>query len=184
MEEISRAIKKAKSQSAPSPFDRIQYTVYKKCPSLMLALHSLFNMCWESSSMPQLWKTAAIKLIPKGTAVEDPTQPSNFRPISLTPSTGKLFTTILRDRWLSFMIQNKFLDQSIQKAFMPSTPGCIENHLKLMSVLSEARRNHKTVAVCWLDLKNAYGSVHHSLIEYSLKHYHAPPKFYNMVNGV
>ena len=79
------------------------------------------------------------------------------------------------------MIQNKFLDQSIQKDFMPSTPGCIENHLKLMSVLSEARKKHKTLAVCWLDLKSAYGSVHHSLIEYSLKHYHAPPKFYNMI---
>ena len=131
--------------------------------------------------MPQLWKTAAIKLIPKKTAAEDPTQPSNFRPIALTPSTGKLFTTILRDRWLSFMIHNKFIDRSIQKAFMPSTPGCIENHLKLMSVLSEARKKHKALAVCWLDLKNAYGSVHHSLIEYSLKHYHAPPKFYEMV---
>ena len=103
------------------------------------------------------------------------------RPIALTPSTGKLFTTILRDRWLFFMIQNKFINRSIQKAFMPSIPGCIENHLKLMSALSEARKKHKLLAVCWLDLKNAYGSVHHSLIEYSLKHYHASPKFYDVV---
>ena len=36
---------------------------------------------------------------------------------------------------------------------------------------------HKSLAVCWLDLANAYGSVHHSLINFSLRHYHAPPQF-------
>ena len=28
--------------------------------------------------------------------------------------------------------------------------------------------------MCWLDLANAFGSVHHSLIRFSLEHYHAP----------
>ena len=31
--------------------------------------------------------------------------------------------------------------------------------------------------MCWLDLTNAYGSVHHSLIQFALRHYHAPPQF-------
>ena len=105
MEEVSKAIKKAKSVSTPSPYDAIPYIVYQKCPSLSIALLSLFNLCWSSSSVPVLWKTAAIKLIPKDGAAEDPGQPSNFRPIALTPSAGKLFSTILRNRWLSFMIK-------------------------------------------------------------------------------
>ena len=33
------------------------------------------------------------------------------------------------------------------------------------------------LAVWWLDLANAYGSVHHSLIDISLQHYYAPPQF-------
>ena len=94
---------------------------------------------------------------------------------------GKLFTTILCRRWLSFMLSNKYLDRGIQKAFMPRTPGCIEHHLKLSTVIQNARKKHRSLAVCWLDLANAYGSVHHSLITFSLQHYHAPPQFLNLV---
>ena len=67
---------------------------------------------------------------------------------------------------------------------MPTVPGCTEHHLKLSSVLAEAHSNHKSLAVCWLDLANAYGSVHHSLIDYSLRHYHAPPQFLSAVQSL
>ena len=83
----------------------------------------------------------------------------------------------IRNRWLSYMMSNGYLDPSIQKAFMPTTPGCVEHHLKLAAILAEAKKKHKSLAVCWLDLANAYGSVHHSLIQFSIKHYHAPPRF-------
>ena len=75
------------------------------------------------------------------------------------------------------MKSNGYLDPSIHKAFMPTTPGCVEHHLKLAAILAEAKKKHKSLAVCWLDLANAYGSVHHSLIQFSIKHYHAPPQF-------
>ena len=58
------------------------------------------------------------------------------------------------------MTANKFFDTSVQKAFMPTTPGCTEHHLKLATILGDARKKHKSLAVCWLDLANAYGSVH------------------------
>ena len=85
---------------------------------------------------------------------------------------------ILRNRWLSFMIQNGYINLSGQKAFMPFTPSCIEHNTKLAAVLlSQARRKHKSLTACWLDIANAYRSVHHSLIQFSLQHYHAPPEF-------
>ena len=182
--EVARVIKRMKAQSAPSPFDRVGYIILKKCPSLLPALVQLFNMCWFQSIIPEEWKRAAITLIPKTSAAEDATNPGNFRPIALTPCIGKLFTTLLRNRWLGYMIANKYLDPSLQKAFMPTVPGCTEHHLKLSSVLNEAHSNHKALAVCWLDLANAYGSVHHSLINFSLQHYHAPPQFLATVQGL
>lgn len=66
---------------------------------------------------------------------------------------------------------------------MPATPGCIEHHSKLARILHEARRRHRSLAVAWLDLANAYGSVHHSLIQFSLKHYHVPNKFCSLVEN-
>lgn len=182
-EEISVAVRKSKSNSAPCPLDGIPYIVFKKCPALVTALHDLFNTCWMQSMVPAQWKTASVKLIGKQTAEQDPTLPTNFRPIALTSCVGKLFTTIFRNRWLSFMLANKYLDRSVQKAFMPKIPGCIEHHLKLGTILKDAKQKHRALAVCWLDLMNAYGSVHHSLISFALQHYHAPPQFLGIVRS-
>ena len=175
--EVSRVISKMKAQSAPSPFDGVGYAIFKRCPSLIPALVQLFNICWAHATIPEEWKCAAIKLIPKSSAADDATNPANFRPIALTPCIGKIFTSLLRNRWLRYMVANKYLDPSLQKAFMPTVPGCTEHHLKLSSVLAEAHSKHKALAICWLDLANAYGSVHHALIDFSLRHYHAPPQF-------
>lgn len=60
--------------------------------------------------------------------------------------------------------------------------GCIEHHCKLARILKEARSRHRSIAVAWLDLANAYGSMHHSLIQFSLKHYHAPSNFSSIVD--
>jgi len=82
------------------------------------------------------------------------------------------------------MTENGFLDRSIQKAFMSATPGCVEHHCKLATILAEARKKHKSLAVCWLDLANAYGCVHHSLIQFSLQHYHALPQFCQILQSL
>ena len=141
-EEVRIVIKRSKSASSPSPFDQIPYQIFKRCPSLVPALVDLFNCCWTTATIPPAWKTAAIKLIGKSAATEDASTPSNFRPIALTSCTGKLFTTILKTRWLEHMLDNGYLNRSIQKAFMTATPGCTEHHSKLANILSEAKRKH------------------------------------------
>ena len=181
--EVVRVIKKLKLASTPSPYDRVGY-VFKKCPALIPVFLHLFSICWTQSVIPRKWKSALIKLIAKSSVAEDPTNPGNFRPIALTPCIGKIFTTLLRNRWLSFMTANGYLNSSLQKAFMPTVPGCTEHHLKLSSILIEAHSMHKSLAVCWLDLANAYGSVHHSLINFSFRHYHAPPQLLAIVQSL
>ena len=128
------------------------------CSSAQFVQHLLDYFCSSKALENSCYQT-----ISQRACRRVPSEPSNFRPIALTPSTGKLFSTILRNRWLDFMLSNGYLNRSIQKAFLPVTPGCTEHHLKLASVLAEARRKQKSLSVCWLDLANAYGSVHHSL---------------------
>ena len=183
LEEIALAVKKARSKSSPSPFDGIPYTVFKRCPALLPALFNMFNLCWTSSTVPSAWRLAAVKLIGKSAAEANPSLPNNFRPIALTPCVGKLFSTIIRNRWLNYMLTNNYFDRSIQKAFMPATSGCTEHHLKLTTIMNDAKKKKRSLGICWLDLANAYGSVHHSLIMYSLRHYHAPPKLTGLINA-
>lgn len=141
------------------------------------------STCWSQAVIPPQWKLAAIKL-GKSSAAKDPTTPTNFRPIVLTSCVGKLFTTILKNRWLNYMTHNGYLSSSIQKAFMKATPGCIKHQCKLAAILAEARKNRKSLAVCLLDLANAYSSVHHSLIQFAICHYHSPPQFCNIIQSL
>ena len=138
-------------------------------------------------TVPSHWRRGVIRLIPKAAASADPQLPSNFRPIALTSCIGKLYTSLLKNRWLQFMTANNFLDTSAQKAFLPGIPGCLEQYQKLIqsSMMHATSTGHYSSAcMCWLDLANAYGSVHHNLIAYSLQHYHAPETFLSTVTDL
>lgn len=163
-EELDKVLKKSKPSSAPSPFDRISYAILKRCQSLRPALLNLFNRVIMEGSVPSSWRTAAVKLIPKSSASDDSSTPANFRPIALTPAVGKLLSGILRDRWLRHMRSNNYLDPNLQKAFLPTVPGVTEHHAKLAVIIKSSRNLKRSLAIAWLDIANAYGSVHHSLI--------------------
>ena len=82
------------------------------------------------------------------------------------------------------MVNNHFLNTATQKAVINGVPGCSEHHLKLLSIFQEARRRRRSLCICWLDLANAFGSVHHDLITFALAHYHAPPEFIQLVTNI
>ena len=182
--EIMHVIQNTKSRSSASLLDGISYKIRKKCPSLVPALCHIYNLCWESASVPQAWKKAVVRLIPKSSASACPSDPANFRPIALKSCIGKVFTSILKNRFLSFMLQNGYMDTDIQKAFLSGIPGCAEHHCKLASVIKDATVKHRSLSVCWLDLANAYGSVPHGLIQFALQHYNTPLQFTNTVSSL
>ena len=126
-----------------------------------------------SPHFPLQWKTAAVKLIGKLSATEDPCSSSNFQLIALTPTIRKIFTTIMKQRLLDYiMINNNFMDKYIQKAFVPAISCCIEHHSKLAAVRFSVRKFHHSLAIAWQDIANAYG---HSLIQFALSLVTASP---------
>ena len=58
-----------------------------------------------------------------------------------------------------------------------------EYQAKLAAVIESAKKLKRSLAIAWLDIANAYGSVHHSLIQFSLAHYHAPPEFCKLMKS-
>ena len=81
-----------------------------------------------------------------------------------------------------FVTSNNYLDTSVQKAILPGVLGCLEQCTELSVAIADAHKRHHSLTVCWLDLANTYGSVHHGLIDYALKHCHAPPYFRQVVS--
>ena len=184
LEEFEGVIKRVNVSSAPNPLDQITYRVLCQCHSLWPALLNLFNACWEQHCVPSLWKRGVIRLIPKAAANEAPHLPANLRPIALTSCVGKVYTAMLKNRRLQFMLQNRYLDTTVQKAFLPGVPGCMEHYQKLSTIIKDAHKSHRSLSVCWLHLANAYGSVHHQLIHFCLKHYHAPQAFLKTIANI
>ena len=133
---------------------------------------------------PQLWKTGVIRLFAKPAASKDPHDPSLFRPIALTPCIGKIYTSMLKDRWCQFMLENKFFDTSIQKAFLPGICGTEEHQYKLRSAIADAKRSRHALSICWLDFANAYGSVPHWLILQCFRLYHAPDHLLSVITNI
>jgi hypothetical protein len=59
----------------------------------LVHLTHLFNHCLRLYHFPQSWKEAKIITLPK--TGKDPKFPQNLRPISLLPTTGKLFEKVI-----------------------------------------------------------------------------------------
>jgi len=57
-------------------------------PVFAAPMAQLFNQTLAEGNIPQQWKTAIIKPVPK---ISEPTQPSDFRPISITSALSRSF---------------------------------------------------------------------------------------------
>ena len=86
---------------------------------------------------------------------------NQFRTISLLSVEGKIFFSLLAKRLTTYMLDNKYVDTSVQKGGIPGFSGCAEHTSALTQLLHEARIDHKDLTVIWLDLANAYGSIPH-----------------------
>lgn len=56
--------------------------------------------------------------------------------------------------------------QWLSQQLHPEDHSWLQHHCKLAAILAEASKNHKSLVVFWLDLVNAYSSIHHSLIQF------------------
>ncbi|KAG8239346.1 hypothetical protein J437_LFUL019127 [Ladona fulva] len=56
-----------------------------------------------------------------------------------------------------------------QKGFIPGSEGCFKHNFMLDATLEDARRNGNEVAVAWLDLEDAFGSIPHHHISRTLQ---------------
>jgi hypothetical protein len=63
---------------------------------------------------------------------------------------------------------------NVQKGFKADTPGCLEHSFTMFEALLDAKMEQRQVVVSWLDLRNAYGSVKHNLIQFALDWFHVP----------
>ena len=74
----------------------------------------------------------------------------------------------------AFLKANDYIEHQIQKGFLPKLTGTFEHTALMANVINAARIKQKSLVITLLELKNAFGEVHHSLIPEVLKYHHIP----------
>ena len=79
------------------------------------------------------------------------------------------------------MTSNSYFDGETQQGFLPGMSGCVEHATISQEALRDARQNHRSICFAWVDLRNAFGSVWHMLVQHCLQRYHFPPHICRLV---
>ncbi|XP_028292553.1 uncharacterized protein LOC114455485 [Gouania willdenowi] len=175
--EIQEVVKRARASSAPGP-SGVPYKVYKNCPRLLHRLWKILRVIWRKGKVADQWRQAEGVWIPK----EEKSQNINqFRAISLLSVEGKIFFSLVSRRLTDFLLKNSYIDTSVQKGGIPKVSGCLEHTGVVTQLIREARENKGDLAVLWLDLANAYGSIPHKLVEEALNRHHVPKKVKDLI---
>ena len=92
MQELKPALQKSRD-TAVGP-DEVHYQMLKHLPAAASdTLLHIFNDIWQSGNFPPSWHEATVIPIPK--PGKDPTNPTNYRPISLTSYLCKTFERLV-----------------------------------------------------------------------------------------
>ena len=96
----------------------------------------------------------------------------------------KIFTSSLRDSMYDFLKQNNYIESEIQKGFTSKISGTLEHTSMMGHIINKARTKQRSLIVTLLDLKNAFGEVHHNLISSVLSYHHIPDGIQSLVTNL
>jgi len=72
----------------------------------------------------------------------------------------------------------------VQKGFWPGVDGVTE-HLQLLThMIKDAKRHQRSLVVTLLDLRSAFGEVHHNLIWSALEYHHIPIDIFQLISNI
>ena len=157
-------LKNIKTKKSAGP-DKISPLVLKKCAIIIAPFCTiLFKKILEVGSFPSTWKIANVVPIYKS---GDSSDPSNYRPISLTSVLCKVFEKLVHRDLYRYIISNNLLSKS-QSGFIKQ--DCCSNRLAyLLTNIYEIIENNRQAVVVFLDIKKAFDKVWHEGLIYKLK---------------
>ena len=165
-EAVCKKLKNLNPNKAQGP-DAIPSRVLKELhKELSLPLSTLFNKSITEGVIPKDWKEANVTAIFKKGSRSDP---SNYRPVSLTCVTCKVLESLIRDVIVEYMSGYK-LYSDCQHGFRQKR-SCITQLLEVMEDLTNMIENRNTIDIIYLDFRKAFDTVPHERLLLKLKSY-------------
>jgi hypothetical protein len=178
-DEVSGALRLCKTKSSPGA-DGIPYTVLKRLPAfLLVVIARLYTACLIYGYFPLEWKQAVGVMLLK--AKKDGKCPSNYRPISLLSTIGKLFEKIISRRMQAHFVEIGFFNDW-QRAYLRKKEAS-EHIYRIGEEIRLARAKGWMTSVVSLDVEKAFDSVWHDGIRYKLSGLDLPVKLVRLLSS-
>lgn len=153
-DELNNAIEQAKDTAAGP--DCIHYQLIRNLPSTAkLLLLQTFNNMWECDRFPPIWRQAIVLPIPKPGKTH--TDPTNYRPISLTSCLCKTFERMLNNR-LIWILESQNILSNIQCGFRKNR-STVDHLIRLETYIRKKFLKQHHVVAIFFDLEKAYDTV-------------------------
>ena len=166
-EQVRSSIKGLKNK-APG-HDKITAKILKiSSPQIVSPLSSVFNSCEDTSTFPSACKKAEVTPGHKKGADTDKT---NFRPLSVLPSVGKVFEDLMLEQ---LELVNNTVLHTLISAYRPGY-GCQEVLLHMLDSITQALDQNKMAGAVTTDLSSAFDCMppnlmYHKLVAYGFTH--------------
>ena len=153
------AIKAIKNPNKSTGKDQLSYRLLLNLPpAAKIALFNFYQECWTNGTIPSAWKQGTV--IPILKPKKNSADPSSYRPITLTPHTGKLYERIIQRRLVHHLQSNNIIPK-LQAGFR-SKRGCQEHIFSLSSHAKKAVAHNKMLAAVFFDIRKAFDTVWHN----------------------
>ena len=136
-----------------------------KNPTMVCALHSLYQMCFKNNLVPESWQRSIINPVPKSSCV-DARDPLQYRGISLTSSIYKIYCAILNSRLTTWTESNNIICDS-QNGFRMGR-----------------KSQRKSTFATFIDLRKAYDRIDRDLLSYKIRCFGINGQFYGALRAI
>ena len=170
-----------RSGASPCPFDQISSLIIKKCPIIQTMVWKIIDKIWSDGDFPKIWKSSFTVLAYKKGS---PSDVSNFRPITLEPVMSKIFTAFVRNRIYRYLVANNYINTELQKGFWSNISGTVEHTEMMTHLINHARSKQRSLTISLIDLRNAFGEVHHDLLKSVLNFNHIAPHVMSIIFNI
>ena len=175
-DDIQSRLEKVNVNKSCGPDNVHPFVLQKTASAISIPIEKIFKLSLDTGECPEDWRTANVTPIHKK---GDRTDPSNYRPVSLTSQVCKILESIVRKHIIEHLLTNNILSDR-QHGFREGR-SCLTNLLEIMEDWTEILDVGDGIDVAYLDFRKAFDLVPHKHLLHKMSKYGITEQVLNWV---